>query len=556
MIRDTATLSDTRFDLLVVGAGIHGAFIAWDAALRGLHVAVIDAGDFGGATSANSLKVIHGGLRYLQQLNLKRVIESIDERALWFSIAPSLVRPMRFMVPTRGYGKDGRGALAIAMWLNNRLSSLAGRGLQADARIVPGGVVDRATALGLAPPLESTPCDGAAIWCDAQASNTERLTLAVISAAVGRGAVAANYVRCEGIRVEQGRITGASLRDLIGDTAIDVTARAIVNATGTMLRLEGRSDLVPNDAPARALAVNVITRAIPQTIAFGVRSRRSTEHDPIGGGRRYLFFVPWRTSCLVGTFYYPWDEANPGGVSADLVASIIDECNEACPGLNLTPDDVRRVHAGLLPLEGAIATPARAHVAMGPVVAPLMRRARIVDHSAHGGPGGLVSVFGVKYTTARLVAEQTVNVIYRTLGISAPPCLTATVPRALDTMGSSVTAVAPVLQGTDAQPPRLGEVYGPNASAVLAKALVVDPRAAEPLAPGCPVLRAEVVHAVSAEMAVHLSDVVFRRTDLASEMAPASDALQAVADLTAKLLGWNTATRDGEIAAVHASFRL
>ena len=554
MHRDTATLSTARFDLLVVGAGIHGAFIAWDAALRGLSVAVIDAGDFGGATSANSLKVIHGGLRYLQQVNVRRVIESINERATLLSLAPHLVRPLPFMVPTRGYGKEGRAALALALWLNDRFGAVARQDLPPDRRIEPGRDVNRATAVDLAPPLESVPLDGGAIWYDAQASNTERLTLSVVQAAVAHGAIAANYLRCEELRVANGRVTGATLRDLIAETSFDVVARCVVNATGTALRVAGGT-IAPTNAPARALAVNLITRPVAQTVAFGVRSHRSSVDDPIGGGRRYLFFAPWRSSCLMGTFYRPWAATDPPRVSEELVAAILTECNEACPGLGLALDDVRRVHAGLLPVNPDPAA-TNGQAASGPASAPLMARARIVDQAAHGGPHGLVSVFGVKYTTARRVAEETVNVIYRTLGSSAPPCRTASVPRALDNSEPSGEARGPFMQGTDAWLGRLDDVYGSGAPAVLAAANALDPQAAQPLAPESPVLRAEVVHAVSREMAVRLSDVVFRRTDLASEMPPAEAALRSAAELTAKLLGWSKARRDQEIAAVRDAFQL
>ena len=168
----------------------------------------------------------------------------------------------------------------------------------------------------------------------------------------------------------------------------------------------------------------------------------------------------------------------------------------------------------------------------------------------------MVSVFGIKYTTARLVAEETVNVIYRTLGYSPPPCRTADVPGALELSSSPVVASGPLLQGTDAGSARLSAIYGHAASAVLSRARERDARAADPLAAGCPVLRAEVVHAVTSEMAMRLSDVVFRRTDLASEMPPADAALYAAAELTGTLLGWSTSKRQQETAEVRAAIQL
>src|SRR5688572_31484322 len=300
-------------------------------------------------------------------------------------------------------------------------------------------------------------------------------------------------------------------------------------------------------------------RAAPCAITTRVSSSNEngfmTLARPLWSRRRYLFFAPWRSSCLMGTFYRPWVGTDPPRVSEELVAAMLAECNEACPGLGLALDDVRRVHVGLLPVNpDPAATNGRTN--SGPASAPLMARARIVDQSAHGGPHGLVSVFGVKYTTARRVAEETVNVVFRTLGSSAPPCRTASVPRALDNSEPSGEARGPFMQGTDAWLGRLDDVYGSGAPAVLAAANALDPQAAEPLAPGSPVLRAEVVHAVSREMAVCLSDVVFRRTDLASEMAPAEPALRSAAELTAKMLGWSKARHDQEIAAVRDAFKL
>jgi glycerol-3-phosphate dehydrogenase len=530
MKRDLEKLAGDRFDLLVVGAGIHGAFVAWDATLRGLRVAIVDAGDFGGGASANSLKVIHGGLRYLQQLDLRRVRESIRERAMWLAIAPRLVRPLSFLIPTHGHGKHGPAALATALWLNDRLAAPENARLPASHRLGRGRVVGRAECLRLAPILAPLRPDGGAIWQDGQAVNTERLTLAVLRSAVERGAIAGNYARVDGLLAQGGRITGARVHDRVGNTERIVRARSVANATGSPLPLDGGVEPAGPAFPAFGLAVNLVTRPLPQSVAFGFRSLRGRDVDPVGGGRRFLFFVPWRGSCMVGTFYSPWDPDRPARVGSAEIGSILAECREACPSIDLAPEDVRFVHQGLLPLASA----------PGARPGPLAQHARVVDHAEAGGPAGLVSVLGVKYTTARLVAEQALDRIMHGLGMAPVPCRTGVTP-----LQGPEEAGAP--RGT---PARLHALHGSLATSILEACRAVDPQADRPLAPDTEVLRAEVHHAVRHEMAVHLTDVVLRRTDLGSERRPSDAALAASAEIAAGALGWSEPRRREELAEV------
>ena len=192
MRADLKTLATESFDLLIVGAGIHGACAAWSAARMGLKTALIDAGDFGGAASANSLKVIHGGLRYLQHGNLKRMRESIRARRRFLALAPKLVKPQPFAIPTRGAGVRGRAALRVALALNDLISADRNAGLDAAHRLPAGRLLSRSEAAQLWPSLPADAYDGAAAWCDALAHNTERLTRGVVLGARARGAGVVN----------------------------------------------------------------------------------------------------------------------------------------------------------------------------------------------------------------------------------------------------------------------------------------------------------------------------------------------------------------------------
>jgi len=194
MRRGIDRLASEEFDLLIVGAGIYGACAAWDASLRGLRVALIDRGDFGGATSQHSQKTIHGGLRYLQQADLKRMRESIRERRTLMRIAPQFVSPFPCVMPTYGHLTRGREALAVAM-LANDLVGLDRNRIDDPAKRIPRGrTVSRRRVLELLPGIPTKGLTGGAVWHDCQAHNTERLLLSFVLGACEKGAAAATYV--------------------------------------------------------------------------------------------------------------------------------------------------------------------------------------------------------------------------------------------------------------------------------------------------------------------------------------------------------------------------
>ncbi|HKH84267.1 MAG TPA: FAD-dependent oxidoreductase, partial [Gemmatimonadales bacterium] len=197
MRRDLPRLGNTTFDLLVVGAGIYGACAAWDASLRGLSVAVVDQDDFGAATSANSLRIVHGGLRYLGRADFSRMMESIRERSTLLRIAPALVQPLKVLVPTYGVGTRGRVAYAAALALNDLASFGRNRHLEPESRIPGGRIVSRSECLGLFPWFKRQGLSGGALWHDAQLQHPERLVLSFLQSASRIGAVPVNYLRVD-----------------------------------------------------------------------------------------------------------------------------------------------------------------------------------------------------------------------------------------------------------------------------------------------------------------------------------------------------------------------
>ena len=420
MKRDPQALEQVLWDVLVIGGGIHGACVAWDAILRGLTLCLVEKADFGSGTSANTLKIIHGGLRYLQQADYRRMRESIGERRTLLRIAPHLVHPLPIVVPTYGHGRRGRELLHVALLLNDLISLDRNAGLDRAQHIPRGRTVSRRECLRLAPGLDACGVTGGGVFHDAQVENSERLVLAFLRSAAKAGAELANYAEVVGLRHDAGGPFRVSVADRLTGERFLIRARVVVNASGPWVgRVLGLATPAATLGTRFAKAFNVVTRRLFREHAVALPIRGLSGGRRSRGGNRLLFVVPWREHSLLGTWYEPHD-GRPGDVSvteAD-VARLIAEVSRTCPALALGIEDVRLVHGGLLPVaatEGAA------------VDTQLLRHGRIVDHAPDGFPG-LLSVVGVKLTTARLMAERTVDRVFERLHRTPAPPLSARVP--------------------------------------------------------------------------------------------------------------------------------
>jgi glycerol-3-phosphate dehydrogenase len=537
MRRDLEILREGRFDLVVVGAGIHGACAAWDAALRGFKVALVEAGDLGAATSANSLKVLHGGFRYLQSLDLSRLRLSARETATWLRIAPHLAVPLPCLLPLRGGLTENPLAMSVALKAYGLLAP-------AEARVLAGGRVLSAGELThWAPAVLTQGAAGAALWHDGLALDSERLTLALVQAAAGRGAAVANYLEALGLETARGAVAGVRVRDLETSAEFLVRGRAVLVAAGAFTNGLCREPARP---PELALAYNLVVERRLGQAAVAVRSRTGAEGDPVCGGGRFMFMVPWRGRTLLGTSYRPWDlapeQARP---RLDDLLALLAEFNAACPGLGLRPEEIGFFHWGLLPLARPGQAPAGGGLASQP---------RIVDHAAAGGPAGLFSLRPVKFTTARALAQQAVDLAARHLGRGETPCGTAREPvwggeAAPVRRGEALAALEP---GARAE---LALDYGAHAAEVAAL-MAEDADLALPLAEGCPVLGCQVAFAARREMALHLTDVVLRRTMLGKAGPPPQGALERAAAIMARELGWDEDRRQEELRLGHQAHAL
>ena len=541
MKRDLHKLAETTYDLLIIGGGINGACAAWDAALRGLSVALIDKGDFGAATSANSLKIIHGGLRYLQNADFRRMRQSIRERRIFMRIAPHLVHPFPCLMPTYGHFMHGKELLSLALMIND-LVGFDRNCLEDPQKYIPRGrVVSKKECLRLIPGFNQRDLTGGAIWYDCQAYNSERLTLSFVLSADKAGAAVANYVEVKGFLKNGNQITGVRARDRLTEEELDLRAKIVLNTTGPWINrvlsiLDGRH----KDKMPLSKAINLVTRPIIEKYAVGVPGKDS----------RLFFVTPWRNHSLIGTAYLAYQGASDDfKVTENDIQDLIDEINEAYPAAALKRDDVSFFHGGLLPMAGE-------NNNTGGV--ELTKHYRIDDHKKGDGIDGLISVIGVKYTEARDVAQKAVDLVFRKLERKHPKCLTAATPvhgghieRFEDFMGQEIKKKPYSL--TEEVVRHLVYNYGSEYGEVL-KYISENSDWSQTVPNSSEVVKAEVIHGIREEMAQKLSDVIFRRTDLGSTGNPGDECFKTCAAIMAAELGWDAQTTERELTEVREVF--
>jgi glycerol-3-phosphate dehydrogenase len=555
MERNLSRLEGEEYDLLIVGAGIYGACTAWDAALRGLKVAVVERNDFGSGTSQNSLKIIHGGLRYLQQADIGRMRESIRERRTLMKIAPQFVHPLPCLMPTYGHCTKGREALSIALLMNDVIGFDRNR-LDDPSKYLPRGrTLSRKKILELLPGVRRQGLTGGALWYDCQTHNSERLLLSFLLGASRRGAQIANYAEVTGFLTRGNRVYGAVVVDGLSRQRLEIRSKMVINAAGpwinNLLRLldDGGVRL-----PLKlSSAMNLVTRKLIRGHAAGISSIPSElieEDTLVREGSRLYFIAPWRDVSLVGTAHLPYG-GNPDdyAVTEQEVTTFLGEINQAYPSAELRREDVYNFYGGLLPMKGL-------HRKSGEV--NLLKHFMIVDHTREDNWDGIISLLGVKYTTARNVAEKAVDLAIRKLGVAFSKSTSDETP----VHGGQIKRFNDFLdQAIRSKPERLSDEtmehlvynYG-SAYPDIVKHCADDPGLATPLPCQMHVIEAEVLHAVREEMAVHLTDVVARRTELGSDKEPGNECLSACAVIMARVLGWDDRRKREEIEAAKAVY--
>jgi glycerol-3-phosphate dehydrogenase len=550
MQRNLPALTRHAYDLLIIGGGIYGACVAWDASLRRLSVALVDKADFASSTSANSLKIIHGGLRYLQHADFRRMRESLRERTTLMRIAPHLVHPLPFVIPTYGHGMQGQELFSLALLVNRLVGFACERLADPQKCTPPGHVVSTREALQLLPTLERKGLTGAAIFYDAQVYNSERLLLSFLRSAEGAGADLANYVEVVGFLKQGERVIGVEAQDVLTGDRFDIRAKMVVNASGPWVEQVlglARAPRLTRHLPL-ARAINLVTRSLFDAYAIGVASKDGDEdgHAMLDKGRRLLFITPWRGHSLIGTAYGLYaggpDELK---LTERHIQQFLTQINRACPSARLKREEVFFVHSGLLPCSGV--DPKTGAV-------QLMRHYQIRDHRQEGVEG-LMSLVGVKYTTARDVAAKAVDRVFEAWGYKPPKAMSAHTPL----HGGQIDRFHAFMQAAlEKRPPGLAEeavrrlVYNHGSAYPRVLQYLKCPAAACHVPPDPhAVLKAEALHGMREEMAQKLSDVVFRRTDLGTTGYPGTEALKICADLMRAEFNWSLSRTEQEWQEVH-----
>lgn len=492
--------SEAQFDIIIIGGGATGLGCAVDAATRGHSVLLLERFDFAKGTSSRSTKLIHGGVRYLQQGNVSLVMESLKERGILRRNAPHLVRDLAFVVPNYDWWEAP--FYGIGMKVYDMLAGKYGFG--------GSSILSKDEAIAALPTIETEGLRGGVRYHDGQFDDA-RLAINLATTAASAGATLVNYADVVGLHKEGEMLSGVRVRDQETGRTLDVSGRAFVNATGAWsdgLRQMDEPDAPQMIRPSRGVHVVLPRRFLPGDSAIMV------PHTKDG---RVLFAIPWHDRVVVGTTDTPVEdvpvEPRP---SEDEIHFILEHARQY---LSIDPDadDVCSVFAGVRPLVSA----------GGGSTASISR-----DHTLHVGPSGLITIAGGKWTTYRKMAEDTVDHAQVLGGLESHRCVTKQIP----------------IHGSHPDPSELGRLwmYGADAESV---EFFVE-RAPNRVHPHLDLTEGEVTWMVRTEMAQTVDDVLARRSrSLLLDARAARDSAQKVAELMAKELNRDAAWIDAQVQA-------
>lgn len=520
-------LGSETFDVIVIGGGVVGAGAALDAVTRGLSVALIEARDIASGTSSRSSKLFHGGLRYLEMFEFGLVREALKERELMLTkICPHLAKPVSFLYPLakkvveRPYVGAG-----LIMY-----DSMGG------ARSVPRHKhLTRAGALRLVPALKRDALVGGVVYYDGQVDDA-RHTLTVARTAAAYGAVVRTSTQVVKFIKEADRIAGVRVRDVETGEETEVKGRVVINSTGVwtdeLQRLSGGRGRFKVRA-SKGVHLVVARDKIPSESGIILKTEKSV-----------LFVIPWKSHWIVGTTDTDWnlDLAHPAATKADI-DYLLDHVNSVL-AVPLTHDDIEGVYAGLRPLLAGESEQS----------SKLSR-----EHAVARVAPGLIAIAGGKYTTYRVMGADAVEAAAEDLPGRINPSCTEDVPLlGAEGYQALVNQADRLAQQHGVHPYRIRHLldrYGSQLHDVLAPALAegADPELLQPLPGASDYLQVEALYAVTHEGALHVEDVLARRTRISIEYAHrGTETAPRVAELMAGVLGWSDAERDQEVATYAA----
>lgn len=529
-----------HYDMVIVGGGISGAFVAYEAASRGLKVALFEKGDFGEATSAATSKLIHGGLRYLANLEFGLVRESLIERRVLENIAPNFVYPLPMLIPTYKNIKSSKYLLTAGMLLYDLLSFDKSWTWDDSKKIPMHRTIGKKKTKLLAPLVPQRKLSGSSIFYDCQNINPERLTLGVIKSAASYGAHMANYAKMEQLIVESEIVKGVIVKDLLSGKSHKIDADITINATGPwsdiVLKTTGNLKNIDHHI-RRSEGIHLIVKKMVDDHAITIVTKK----------KRHVFMLPWRNHTIIGTT----DKAYSGkpddySVSEKSIAELLEEINASLDKqYHISKKDILYSYGGMRPLveketEGTYNA---------------SRRYELYDNSQQG-LGNLFSVEGGKYTTSRHLAEN----LLKKIGKKKKRDFGKSITKDKYLQDSSIKDMEGFIKDLEKEYPQfspssinyIGRNYGERAHDIF-KLAINDETLKEVLTNDGEIL-AEVRFVLENEMVFHLSDVFFRRTGIGSLGFPGKKVFNKVVDLCQHYLNWTEEQKQAEINQVMKQF--
>ncbi|MCB0743318.1 MAG: FAD-dependent oxidoreductase, partial [Ignavibacteriae bacterium] len=528
MKREIEKLKNEKFDLLVVGGGIHGALIVWEAARNGYKSCLIEKNDFGSQTSANSLKVLHGGFRYIQHANIKRMRESIYSRKVFQQIAPHLVKNIPFLFPTAGFNVKSRPALAVALFLNDIISADRNKNILAESKVPCGRTISKSKLEKIVPDLENKNINGGAVWYETVALNTERLLFEFLFEANKNGAELANYVKAEELVIEENEVKKVRVKDELTDEEFYINADFIVDSVGPWLNkfLTPKTNYDVLKSPLTKAVNIIIKKNYFKEYAVGIESTKEFKDKDaiINKGKRLFFLVPIGDYTMIGTTYKVYeDDPDNCKISEYDLQEIINEVNESYKDFKIKLEDVVQSHAGILPMQNLESS--------NEFDVQPDKHSLVFDHK--GNVKNLISVKSVKYTTAPSIAKKVIEVLKiknanASVGNKNQKISLENYSKIKDEFYNTNSNYGSTLLE------RLWNTYGVRSSAVInyieqndeSKKLIFDSEE---------IYLGEVIYNYENEMAVTSNDIIDRRLGLSAFEKVSNDVYKKVVEILKKL---------------------
>ena len=394
ILRRPESTAHKTYDLIIIGGGIYGIMLSFEASKRGLSSLLLERADFGGATTFNCLRTLHGGFRYLQTMDLHRFRESVAERRWFMRTFPGLVEPLPCLMPLYGNGLRRPFILRIATWINDALSYKRNEGVLLEKKLPASQVINAEQTRKISPSIDLQGLQGGLIWYDAYMPDSQFIVMEILRWSCENGATALNYVEAYQLLKMKAGVTGVIATNLQNGETHEYKASVVVNAAGPWCRdVAARFDRDEPNLFKGLIAWNVLlNKESLSSHALAVAPKKPRAQT--------YFLLPWKGKLLAGTGQATWFESAENPMpKAEMLQKFLDDLNHALPSLKLNHKDILHVFAGLLPAN-KFGSP------------DLAVREIILNHADHGGPRGLYSISGVKFTTARLVAEKILKQIF------------------------------------------------------------------------------------------------------------------------------------------------